>query len=140
MDLNPLNWIRRRLADRSRAIFRYWDGARWRRIDPFLAFRRLSTHATFDWETDPALIDFADKHTASECADKTVRAVREVFDVPLFDGSRGLTEAELIELLGQFTAYVSDAKKNIAPSATLPPPTGSESSENSTMQPASACS
>jgi hypothetical protein len=143
MDLNPLNWIRRRAWNRERAIFRYWDGARWRWIDPFLAFRRLADHPEFDWEKDPALIDFADQRTASGCADRTVRAVREVFGIPAFDGSRGtpagLTEAELIALLVAFTAYVTDAKKNTGPPATSSPPTEPRPSEASTITPASAC-
>lgn len=109
------NW----LWPKSRAIFRYWDGKRWRSADPLVAARRLITHETFDWETHPALAEAADDFEALQI---TVDAVREVFDVPAFE-SGGLTQAECVELLGDFTEYLHGVKKNTSPSPISSPPT-----------------
>jgi hypothetical protein len=132
-----LNLIRRWFNNRNRAIFRFWDGQRIRRIDPLLAYRRLDTHPEFDWSTHPEMIDGDDERLSSEATEITARAVCEVFGVRPFDGSRGLTEQECIGLLIQFVQYLTALKKNgntsptSVPSTESQPPADSESRENS---------
>jgi hypothetical protein len=114
-----LSLLRNWLFPKRRAIFSYWDGKRWRAADPLVAARRLITHETFDWESHPALAEAADDFEALQI---TVDAVREVFDVPAFE-SGGLTQAECVELLGDFTEYLHGVKKNTSPSPISSPPT-----------------
>lgn len=129
-----LNWIRRTLSNRRRAIFRFWDGTRWRAIDPMVAYRGLDAHAEFSWEEHPLLIEAAlDGQLATdpgvtrvawEALGITAAAVRDVFAIPVFDGRRGLTEEELLNLLCDFSEYVRGVKKNISPPPISRQPTG----------------
>lgn len=139
-----LNWIRRRWRERRRAIFCYWDGARRRRIDPLIAYRKLTTHPRFDPESHLTLID-ADTvspvgpgrefalNAALEAFDITLDATREVFGVSEWSEDRpGLTQAETRDLLKSFLIYCIDLKKNGSDTPIGREPTvSSQSYENS---------
>lgn len=119
------NWIRRKLQDRRRAIFRYWDGRRWRGADPLVAFRRMLNHPRFDPDTHLAAADRGDQEALSI----VVEATREIFEIPAWrDDQQGLTEAETLNLIGEFIEYLNALKKNGSRSPTSPESTGPGSS------------
>lgn len=120
-----LNWIRRRLFERSREIFVYWDGARRRRIDPLAAFRAMRTHARFDPDTHLALADRGDLNAI----EITLEATREIFDVKELNDGEGLTINETLNLAGSFVGYLHTLKKNGSPPPISPEPTERESLE-----------
>lgn len=130
-----MNFIRRMILNRHRAIFRYWDGSRMRSIDPMIPYRILDSHETFDWETHPLLIDPDDDSPkpdiklSVEAMEITADAVRTAFEIPKYDNGRGLTEGELIDVLTVFTVWMTALKKNIRPLPISPEPTEPESSE-----------
>ncbi|MCC7424822.1 MAG: hypothetical protein IT428_31510 [Planctomycetaceae bacterium] len=122
--------------NRGRAIFRFWDGQRDRLADPMVIHRSLLEHGEFNWETTPALIDVDNDKISSDALRITADATRKAFGVPeLIDG--GLTETELLQLLVQFSLYLSSLKKSISPPQTSPAATAPKPSGNSTTKPAS---
>lgn len=115
-------WVARvlfRIQDRR--IFSYWDGSRWRRIDPMLALRQLNAHPKYRADLHPALADTGQE----EAIDITLGAARDVFAVQAFDVETcaGLTQAETLGLMVDFAVYIGSLKKSTSPSPTLPPPT-----------------
>ncbi len=103
------NWIRRRLADRRRRIFKYWGGDRYRRIDPVRAYFALQEHPTFNAAVHLKLCDAGDP----EGTRITCEAVREVFEVDSYEPAhpRGLTLGEQLGLLLAFYDYLDAQKK-----------------------------
>lgn len=133
-----LNFIRRIYANRQRAIFRFWDGTRKRGVDPILVVRALESHPEFNWEVDPQLIEMedADREAADGAFARIADATRMAFGIPLFDGKHGLTEGELLNLLGFFVGYLNALKKNTSTPLTSPEPTASASlGESDTTSP-----
>jgi hypothetical protein len=141
--------IRARLAERNRAIFRFYAGSgKYRSIDPMIPFRILMQHPDFDWEKDPERLQNAQK--AAESGDRGILklvfgildtmtpAVRQAFDVKLF-AEGGLTEGECTDLLAEFMIWMAAIKKkrNISPISTEP--TASDPSD-SAMPNGSECS
>lgn len=120
-----LNWLRTKLINRRRAIYRYWDGKRFRRADPMVLYRSLMSHPKFDLSTHPQFID-----ENQEDRDITLSAIRDVFGVKAFDGltGEGLTEEETVQLLWAFVSYCTAKKKSVSPSPTSPPATESNPS------------
>lgn len=100
----------------DRLIFRYWDGRRYRRADPWSIYRQTMNSSPFSWDTTPGQIamEAIDEVTLRDKLDATkiaVDMVRRVFGVrPMEEG--GLTESECLLLLWQFSRYVGDVKKN----------------------------
>lgn len=122
------NWLRRRFEDRRKAVFSYWDGKRVRRIDPMVVIRRLRAHPEFDWSRTPKQIDSRDEVTRLEGFDLTADAVSQAFEVQRFDGTSGQTETELVSLLIEFNAWLTDCKKKASSSPIFAQPTEAESS------------
>lgn len=127
------DWLVRWATNRSRAVFRFWDGRRARRVDPFVVLRRLHEHPLFDWQHDPGAIDdllamgrgeqVDVPMSVDEFFDTTERVstvVRSAFGIPEYDGRAGLTEGECVKLLGDFGGYVDVVKKNTSSRAILP--------------------
>lgn len=119
----------------DRAIFRFHDGRRWRAVDPLVVYRALDAHPTFNWSSDPLLIERDDDEALQRC----VTAVRDAFGLPLFDGKHGLTESECYALLQDFTGYVGYVKKKRDTLPTSPEPTASEPLAASTTSPDLDC-
>lgn len=136
-----LNWLRRRLSDRQRQIFRYWDGQRLRSIDPVVATRALLGSADFDWSQDPLTIETGvTRDLRDQAIARTVSAVRQAFALPVpVDGARGLVETEVIGLLVLFADYIRQQKKNGNCLLISLLSTGSASSAGSTTPPGSDC-
>jgi len=105
----------RRLFER-RNIFRYWDGRRYRRIDPWSAYRATIDYPGWNWDDIPKLIameavDEASLNIKLDAIQTAANMARSVFNVrPVAE--RGLTEEECLALLWQFSAYVFSVKKN----------------------------
>lgn len=97
----------------KRAIFRFWDGESWRLADPLQSFLFLKDHHTFKIESDPQLAEKGH----SEATKRLINATREVFQVKQL-AQGGLTDGEVLELMGQFVAYMEDVKKKSSPSPT----------------------
>lgn len=120
-------WFRRKSSPR---LFVYFDGRRWRSIDPLEAVYALDSHPLYA-DRKHFVATFEGEREAIEVAAK---AVCDVFGVKPYDDKTksGITIAERIGLLHSFAAYLSDVKKNIGNSATMPrstEPTSTESGE-----------
>lgn len=115
--------------DRQRNIFQFWDGTRYRRIDPIVVYRGLMDHPQFSWDDHPKVAEnISSEHEmlrkdALRSFKVIADAVREVFGIPHFDGKRGLTEEESLGLFGDFCEYMGLLKKSTDPPQTSPQPT-----------------
>lgn len=132
-------WVGRLLSrwgdDGDRCIFGFWDGTRWRRVDPLPVFRAIESDPEFNVSRDPGLYDRGDPDATA----RAVAAVKRAFGVETFDGERGLTETECLLLLNEFWAYCGDVKKKASQQPTLPPPTAPEPSDVSITNSDSDC-
>ncbi len=117
-----IGWLIGLIHRRPRNVFRFWDGRRYRSIDPFVAARVLFSHPKFDWDETIVLLTMPRVKPQLETAGVIVSAVREAFGVASFDEG-GLTELESIELLYDFRDYIGDVKKNGSLFPTSQPPT-----------------
>ena len=127
-----INWflsaVYRRLNERHRRIYRYWDGRRFRRADPLQIERSLQTNDDFDWSSDlKAALQSGD----SDAVDSVIAAARRAFSFPPFDRG-GPTGAEAIQEVIRFTTYLSTLKKNINGSQITSEPTESPRSDSTT--------
>lgn len=121
-------WIadawRRRRRNKSRNVFRFFDGQRTRAVDPYAVYRFLDQHPKFKWEHLDAM-----EEDDADAADTTIIAARQAFGLSDFDGSTGtLTAAEVISILTEFGEWLSAAKKKRAPGSISSPPTAGPSS------------
>ena len=106
-----VNWLTRRRIRRSRATFRFFDGRRWRYVDPIATLRTLHESETFSLETTLSELDSPDNTISLAAIGITADAVRDAFDAPKYaDG--GLTESELLTLISTFVRYLAALKKN----------------------------
>ncbi|MFG0261030.1 MAG: hypothetical protein ACF788_01375 [Novipirellula sp. JB048] len=112
-----LQWVRNRIWNKRRLIFRYHDGRRVRSADPIVLAAGLHGHPEYLYRH---LRDAAEGD--QESIDIVARAACDVFGVSPLEGSGqgGLTVAERIELMMAFDLYLFELKKNIAVSPTSP--------------------
>lgn len=129
--------FRRNKNERSRDIFRYWDGTRERGADPIKILRALIGDEKFNAEVHPDLALAGD----IEAMAVTMDATRKVFGLSEYsdaDGrDSGLTDGETLELLNRFGEYMESLKKSTSGPLTLPAATAPSVSEASTTKPAS---
>lgn len=133
-----LGWInslvaRFRFGDRL--LFRYWDGAKWRAIDPVAAHRAIWNDADCELLKDAAAArnplkadgtPFYLKSEVHDAEDRIRDLTRRVFGVKQWrEDVRGLTLDETDELLHRFLAFCDDFKKK---RNTLPTPSASTGS------------
>lgn len=132
-------WLRNKIRNRQRAIFRFWDGRYERGIDPISTHLAIIAHPTYNSETDPYLADL-DTPEGHEAHAKMVRACQDVFGIPVFaevNGKTvGLTNYECINLMVDFNQYLIALKKNINGQQIGPDVTKSAPSESPTKPPA----
>ena len=121
-------WLSHVLDDRERLIFGFWDGRRWRRVDPLPVLRALDADPEFNTSRDPGLIDRGDE----EARGRALSAVKRAFGVEAFDGQKGLTETELLLLLVEFWDFCADLKKKASHLPTSQPSTEPAPSVEST--------
>lgn len=100
-----------RYCVQGRQGFVYWDGRKYREIDPLVAYRQLMTHPTFNWEEEArnALSDNAT--VVMQAYQSIAEVVREVFQVETV-GNGGLTEAACYQLLARFAQFGNRQKKS----------------------------
>lgn len=129
-----LGWLKSLIGRwRGREIFRYWDGARWRAIDPMVAHRAI--WATPDWLQDAKVATNPISDTGEpfypaamvlEAEDRLRNMVRQVFDVEAWtEDTPGLTLLETDKLLTDFIAFCDDLKKKLKTSPTSSARSGS---------------
>ena len=131
-----LDFLRRWIIERRRAIFRYWDGRRLRKIDPMAVLRALRADKNYDQAVHLPQVDAGDE----EAIRITANAVRSAFGAPAFaDG--GLSELELCGVLVDFLTFLATLKKSTdtpqnSPEAAEPmQPSPSPADDSTTKQP-----
>lgn len=113
------NWFFRRILNRHRLLFRFWNGSRFVSEDPFVLFRRLLNTQAFDPDVDLKLLEIkTDPKLVVRKMEHIAEGVREIFEIPAFDAG-GLTELECIQLLLQFSGWMETVKKNGVTNQTL---------------------
>jgi|688.fasta_scaffold183078_3 hypothetical protein len=129
-----LNLFKRWLFNRSRYVFKFWNGHRTAVADPMVIWRALQSNEDFR-EDDFKLMK------REELRDKIIGKVagitREVFELkPVHEG--GLTELECLDLLKAFMLYSGFQKKSGEQMQTSQPLTESELSDDSTAEPSTS--
>ncbi len=107
------SWFRPRSSQR---IFSYFDGQKYRTIDPVYVLNALAVHPKYAPERH---YEAAVKECKIEAMEIVAGAVCDVFHVQPYVDGKGLTIAERLSLLATFYLYCETVKKNIRPSATL---------------------
>ena len=121
-----LSWFLRLLGIDRRAVFRFWDGRKWRRIDPLETMRRLFMDPSFDWDETPTALRQPGVTFQLAAFGKIAGTVRRAFELPEFEAG-GLTEIECWHLLEAFYGYFDHVKKNGSLMPTWPSPTAATS-------------
>ena len=127
------NW----LLQKRRRIFRFWDGSRWRAVDPLRAWRLLWNHPTCSPEKDfgPATGAHPDKFEP-DAQDRVLGMIQDMFGVkPWSEDTPGLTIDETLNLLWDFIRYMNDLKKKPNTTPTMSAPTESESCKEDSTTP-----
>lgn len=131
-------WFRLRRMARSGGLLRFHDGTGWRYADPFDVWRKLNSGGV----DLVALAPFVDKGHEPETT-QFLNVASAAFGVKRFNSAdqTGLTDWEIVNLVGLLGAYANDVKKNTNPGPTSPSPTASECSTAQTDQaePGNAC-
>ena len=124
-------WLEARRRRKSRLIFKYWTGDRWKYGDPMLLWRKIVNHPGFNLEHGP-LVDRGEEPETTAWA----IGLADVFGVERWnpDTQTGLTDWEILDLLPQLTAYMETVKKKYSPGPISPAPTDLASS-TSTARP-----
>lgn len=119
-------WFWSLLGYDTTGMYRFWDGRKWRRVDPLAIARAFWLHPKFDWDETPILLQAKNSTTELEGYRLIGLAVREVFDIPE-PGKGGLPDSKCLDLLGDFKSYLGNVKKNGSLFPTLPQATEAES-------------
>ncbi len=117
-------WLLAALGYDPRGIYSFYDGRRWRRIDPLATYLRLFDIPGFDPEQVLAELRGLDGNQRAKKLIDVSAAVRTAFGVKSLDDG-GLTALECVELLSDFVGYAEDLKKNIEPTQNWDPSTDS---------------
>lgn len=114
-------WRRRRQEQKTRAIFEYWDGRNFRKLDPWKAHRDIQADPDFNMEAHIELACMGSEPEVSNC----IKCVCKVFGVERYDPKtgRGLTDGELLDLIAELLDYLEALQKKTRPGPTLSPAT-----------------
>jgi len=125
---------KRALARRAAAgaIFPYWDGAKVRYGDPFRIWRDLTQDPKVNLERLLPELDEGNR----DAVETALAHVCAVFRVHRWHEANrtGLTDLELLNLLGEVLRWTNFVKKNISPGPTSPPATAATSSASPELQ------
>jgi len=102
------NLLKRWLFNRSRYVFKFWNGHRTVYADPMVLWRALQQHEDFR-EDDFKLMKV--DALREKIIGKVACVTRSVFGVGTVE-ERGLTELECLDLLKSFIAYSGFQKKS----------------------------
>lgn len=100
-------WLYRRRLRRA-MLFPFWDGSGYRRADGQRLWRRYRAKKEL---TDPLLLKKLQEDDP-EAAEQYLAALAEVFEVSRYDPQteRGLTDGELLALVGKFACWIEKKK------------------------------
>lgn len=126
-----INLLKRWLFNRSRYVFKFWNGHRTVYADPMVLWRALQQHEDFR-EDDFRLMKV--EALREKIIGKVAGVTRSVFGVGTVE-ERGLTELECLDLLKAFIAYSGFQKKSGEEMPTLPSTVEPKSSVDSTPEP-----
>ena len=117
-------WIRNR-ARRRQNIWRFFDGRRWKWVDPYRIWRGIINHPHFNLADLPLIEQGEEPQTTIG-----IEAVCELFGIQRWSPERGdgLTDEEILAVLVDFLEYLEDLKKKRSPLQTWRPPTEPQSS------------
>jgi hypothetical protein len=110
-----LDFFFRRVLNRHRLLFRYWDGTQFVSADPFVLLRKLVNTDKFDPDADLKKLKYPDPKIVTEKIGFIAEGIREIFGLRPFE-KKGLTELECVQLLMMFSEYLDTVKKNGASS------------------------
>lgn len=130
----------RRLFDwlfgrRPRDIFQFWDGSRWRSVDPFAVWIAFREATGDDLETlarrvmappTPGAVGAmkeAEERQRAEEFQRFHQGIRAAFGVEVFDGQHGLTVKERLDLAVRFLIYLAQLGRQARPTTASPSPT-----------------
>ncbi len=106
-------------SERERAIFRYWNGAKWINADPMMVWKRLAAKGA---DIDAAAIGADSQWKGNmKCHDDLVRYIRDIFELKTptsLDVTDTLSEPECVDLLNDYYTYSGMAKKKENPTPT----------------------
>jgi len=119
------NWFKRMKMEAVRNVFEYWDGERYRRIDPWRALREIKADPKFNIEMHAELIT---QLGAEPETTQMAECMSRVFGVPRFDGKKGLTDQEMVDLLIDLILYFDEIQKKTLIGSTQSRPMASTSS------------
>ncbi len=119
------NWFKRMKMESVRNVFEYWDGEKFLRIDPWRALREIKADKYFNIELHADLVT---KLGSEPETTYMAECMSRVFKVPRFDGRRGLTDQEFVDLLIDLILYFDDIQKKTAIGSMQSQPTESTSS------------
>lgn len=126
-----INLFKRWLFNRSRYVFKFWNGHRTVYADPMVLWRALQQHEDFR-EDDFRLMKV--EALREKIIGKVAGVTRSVFGVGTVE-ERGLTELECLDLLKAFISYSGFQKKSGEEMPTLPSTVEPKSSVDSTPEP-----
>lgn len=119
-----LKRLRERKLRKEREVFTYFDGERFRSLDPWRCYRAFISHPKFE------AIDMEEAAEGIEphCTD-ALDAICESFGLERFDMAtgRGMTDAEVFDFLSDLHTYMEDLKKKRQSGATSPSATANPS-------------
>ena len=125
-----INLFKRWLFNRSRYVFKFWNGHRTVYADPMVVWRSLQQNEDFR-EDDFKLMKV--DALREKIIGKVAGVTRSVFGVGTVE-ERGLTELECLDLLKAFILYSGVQKKSGEQMQTLPSIAEPESSDDSTPE------
>ncbi len=125
-----INLLKRWLFNRSRYVFKFWNGHRTVYADPMVLWRALQQHEDFR-EDDFKLMKV--DALREKIIGKVSCVTRCVFGVGTVE-ERGLTELECLDLLKSFIAYSGFQKKSGDLNLSSQPSTETTALDDSTQQ------
>ena len=113
-----LNWWRKRQRQSQRMIFRYHNGLSVIAADPLVIWRRIINNPGLQLDRCAAYINAGKEPESTEI----VRSLCDIFGLRRYEPGTGLglTDLELVDVLGDFVAYMDVVKKNISRGLTSP--------------------
>lgn len=116
-------WMRRRKEAKTRAIFEFWDGSNFRKIDPWRAYREIAADKKFNLETHLDFVQIGQEPETGDC----LACLMRVFGVARYNekSKRGMTDGEMLKLLYDLSEYLDELQKKTLHGQTSSAPTDS---------------
>lgn len=127
------SWLRKRRERREierfeaqRNLFRFWDGRKWRAVDPWSTWRAIVNCKTFDFSNRLFLVEAGEDDEVRAC----VSALCQIFGVERYNDETkvGMTDWEILSIYLALRNDCDALKKNTSAGPTTSPPTDPPSS------------